>query len=193
MLIAGYVPGSDGACCTFATLAYTCAARSLPENKGRNIPCPHHNVAVIVRNAFARNLVDHGGCPSDMSSLTPRVNYGFALIPEADEYILANCSVPTVLLAGPRLQDLAIDHDSLARCDIVISDGRVKDICVPKKKTFQCPVVDVEGGCVFPTFVDLHTHIGAHGRDLFRIAMDRHMAMHDRSCGLTLVSYMCNA
>eukprot|EP00892_Ulva_mutabilis_P005215 jgi/Ulvmu1/3065/UM015_0105.1 len=42
---------------------------------------------------------------------------------------------------------------------MLVSDGCIKDICVPNKLTRECPVVDLEGGCVFPTFVDLHTHI----------------------------------
>lgn len=95
-----------------------------------------------------------------MSNLNPRVSYGFALLPETDQYILANCSVPAVLLSHPRLQDLPTDSDSLARCDIVVSDGKISEVCAPGKVDPQCPVVDLEGGCVFPTFVDLHTHIG---------------------------------
>lgn len=102
-----------------------------------------------------------------MSNLNPQVNYGFALVPEADQYILANCSVPTVLLSHPRIQDLPTDNDSLARCDIVVANGSITEVYAPGKVDQQCPVVDVEGGCVFPTFVDLHTHIGASMRVLY--------------------------
>lgn len=111
----------------------------------------------VTQSVFA----EHGASPCTMSNLNPHVNYGFALVPDADQYILANCSVPTVLLSHPRIHDLVTDSDSLARCDIVISDGTITDICVPGKVDLHVPVVDLEGGCVFPTFVDLHTHIGA--------------------------------
>lgn len=134
------------------------------------LKCKYVRVTQLVAYAFTCVFRKYGENSRNMSSLNPRVSHGFALVPEADEYMLANCSVPTVLLSHPRIQDLPTDSDSLARCDIVVADGSIKEVYAPGKVDLQCPVVDVEGGCVFPTFVDLHTHIGASMRVLYVVA-----------------------
>lgn len=89
----------------------------------------------------------------------PRVLQGFADVPAEAEYALLNCSVPSGCLHNVDLSTLTVDHDDLVRCDIRVKEGRVVDVASCRQ--WACSTIDLEGGCVWPTFVDLHTHIGA--------------------------------
>jgi hypothetical protein len=91
--------------------------------------------------------------------IVPREVFDFADIPDCNSYVLANCSVP---LACMRDAPFEKDSDDLVRCNIHIS-GDVIHRITDALPCLGLDVVDLEGGCVFPTFVDLHTHIGALG------------------------------
>ena len=59
-------------------------------------------------------------------------------------------------------QPRAAVMQQLVLCNIHVEHGRVAHIKAPDADTLVgCQAVDLEGGCVTSTFVDLHTHIGA--------------------------------
>lgn len=92
------------------------------------------------------------------AGVIPRVLKGFAEVPADNTYVLLNCSVPSACLHNVDLSTLVVDHDGLVSCDIRVKDGLIVDVC--SSRQWACSSVDLEGGCVWPTFVDLHTHIG---------------------------------
>jgi cytosine deaminase len=83
------------------------------------------------------------------------VTNGFAVIPDAERFVLANATLPSALIEnspGPP------DGDDLTRADIVIADGRVEAIS-PAGAMTELPRLNLDGGMVWPCFVDMHTHI----------------------------------
>ena len=80
---------------------------------------------------------------------------GFAAVPEAPRYRLANATLPATLVAA---RGLAGADDGLLGADIVIAEGRVERLEPPGAST-QLPRLDLEGGMVWPCFADMHTHI----------------------------------
>lgn len=81
---------------------------------------------------------------------------GFAVLPaDAPRYVLANATVPGVFL-----DDLPQppDSDGLVSADIVVSEGVVERVAPAGSET-AFPGIDLDGGMVWPTFVDMHTHI----------------------------------
>ena len=87
--------------------------------------------------------------------IVPRRVFGFVDLPEEDGYTLCNCSVPSACMQG--FYSDSKDNDDLVRCNIHISDGHIQQITETAPAEGQS--VDLEGGCVFPVFADLHTHI----------------------------------
>lgn len=89
----------------------------------------------------------------------------FVQIPSSSiSYWLLNANVPAACLALPERQVVdEPDLDDLCLVDLHIGQGKIKAICsagslgTPKN---GYPIVDLQGGLVFPTFADLHTHIG---------------------------------
>lgn len=83
---------------------------------------------------------------------------GFAAIPAAPRFRLTNAHAPLTLVAS---SGLAADREGLARIDITVEDGRVASV-VPAG-TFSLdadlPAFDLDGGMVWPRFVDCHTHL----------------------------------
>jgi cytosine deaminase len=80
---------------------------------------------------------------------------GFARIPKAPRTVLANATVPAVLLdAVPGKPD----SDGLILVDITIRDGAIERIDRPGRRT-TAPRVDLDRGMVWPCFVDMHTHL----------------------------------
>lgn len=82
------------------------------------------------------------------------MGFGFAALPAKTRYRLARATLPVSLVAGA---DLDGDRDGLARADIVIADGRIEAVTAPGATTLEA--VDLDGGMVFPCFVDSHTHL----------------------------------
>ena len=88
----------------------------------------------------------------------------FATIPDAGALRLRDARVPLCLIAGdgPALAD---DGDGLARVDLDLAHGRIAAIRAHDEGAEGGgggpggAVVDLDGGQVWPCFVDLHTHL----------------------------------
>ncbi len=80
---------------------------------------------------------------------------GFAELPEARRFVIANATVPGVLLEDMPGEP---DADGLVAADIVVGDGLVERVAPPGSET-DFPQIDLGRGMVWPTFVDMHTHI----------------------------------
>lgn len=96
----------------------------------------------------------------NMPSVVPRLPSGFTTLPDESTYVLANCSVPAACLNSSTEQHTD-DPDRLVACDILVSNGIIREIGSLSDRGDAHPTTDLEGGLCFPAFVDLHTHIGA--------------------------------
>lgn len=92
------------------------------------------------------------------SHVIPNEVFDFTNIPESGDYVLLNCSVPIEVLRSGSVPGPGNDDD-LVLCNIHIESGKISKI-TPSTQMQVYEGVDLEGGCVFPTFMDLHTHIG---------------------------------
>jgi cytosine/creatinine deaminase len=83
---------------------------------------------------------------------------GFAPVPAAPAYRLRNARAPLALL---RAGGLAGDAEGLTRIDMTVEDGIVASIVPAGTYTLDAdlPAVDLDGGLLFPRFVDIHTHL----------------------------------
>ena len=83
------------------------------------------------------------------------MSHGFAVLPQSPRYVLANATIPGIFL-----DDLPEppDPDGLVAADIVVSDGMVERVA-PAGSEAEFPRLDLDRGMVWPTFVDMHTHI----------------------------------
>ena len=80
---------------------------------------------------------------------------GFAAIPDAVPYIIANATIPGVLLDHSVAEP---DAEGLCTADLGIADGRIA-VIAPAGALTEGPRIDLDGGMVWPAFVDMHTHI----------------------------------
>jgi len=80
---------------------------------------------------------------------------GFAKVPREKRFVLANATVPAVVLDG---YQGTVDIDGLTVADITVADGKIERIDAPGRRT-RAPKLDLDGGMVWPGFVDMHTHI----------------------------------
>jgi len=86
---------------------------------------------------------------------------GFAKVPRAPRYVLANATVPAVLLDKPPGKPGVLgkpDGDGLVTVDITVKDGTIERIDKPGRRT-TTPKLDLDRGMVWPCFVDMHTHL----------------------------------
>jgi len=83
------------------------------------------------------------------------VTTGFARIPGAGQYALRNATLPAVLADGLPGEP---DFDGLVAADIMIAEGRIERLSPPGSET-GLPGLDLARGMVWPTLVDMHTHI----------------------------------
>ncbi len=81
---------------------------------------------------------------------------GFARIPDAPRFILADATVPGVLLDAPGIEP---DGDGLARVDIAVDAGRVVGVAPAGTFGGDAPRLDLHRGMAWPAFVDMHTHL----------------------------------
>mmetsp|Transcript_11593 Transcript_11593/g.27538 ORF Transcript_11593/g.27538 Transcript_11593/m.27538 type:complete len:169 (-) Transcript_11593:81-587(-) len=90
----------------------------------------------------------------------PRKAWAFA-VPEEGRYLLLNATVPVALVCGLCGPAPVMDSHGLARLDFLVEGGAIT--WAGAAGSFPGgeppPVVDLSGGMVLPTFVDLHTHI----------------------------------
>lgn len=90
------------------------------------------------------------------------------MIPNSTHYWLRNAHVPQALLVRSqqgRSKDWATvaegaTRDGLLQVDIEIADGAIASLATAGTlTTYHHPSIDLQGGMVFPCFVDLHTHL----------------------------------
>ncbi len=80
---------------------------------------------------------------------------GFAKVPRETRFVLANATLPAVLVDGYAGKP---DSDGLTGADITIKNGTIERIDPPGRRT-RLPKLDLDRGMVWPCFVDMHTHI----------------------------------
>lgn len=83
------------------------------------------------------------------------------MIPKTNHYWLRNAHVPASLIAQSRDRSSSVAvRDELLLVDIEIVDGAIANITTAGTSTpSDHPAVDLQGGMVFPCFVDMHTHL----------------------------------
>lgn len=80
---------------------------------------------------------------------------GFARVPKDGQFVLANATLPTALLAEPVGEANA---DGTVIADVTVNGGLIENIAAPGDRT-GLPHLDLDRGMVWPCFVDMHTHI----------------------------------
>ncbi|HVY21341.1 MAG TPA: cytosine deaminase [Bauldia sp.] len=80
---------------------------------------------------------------------------GFAAIPRGGSYVLSNARLPATLVDGFAAK---ADADGLVRASITIADRKVARIDAPGRRS-TLPKFDMDGGMVWPCFIDMHTHL----------------------------------
>jgi cytosine deaminase len=83
------------------------------------------------------------------------MTYPFMSPPNAARFVLSNATVPAVTLdgfSGPIV-------DGLAKVDVVVSDGLVQGVLPAGAAPAELAKTDMKDGMVWPTFVDMHTHL----------------------------------
>jgi cytosine deaminase len=83
---------------------------------------------------------------------------GFAAVPDGDTFWLRRAGVSRALLADPVAGAVA-DPEGLVRVDLQIAGGRVAAIAAAGSAPAGVPAVDLDGGQVWPAFVDMHAHL----------------------------------
>lgn len=80
---------------------------------------------------------------------------GFATVPDAPRYVIANATIPGVLLDDPAAEP---DAEGLCVADIGIAEGCIA-VIAPAGALTEGPRLDLDRGMAWPAFVDMHTHI----------------------------------
>ncbi|NTF45860.1 cytosine deaminase [Rhizobium rhizogenes] len=83
------------------------------------------------------------------------MSHAFMSPPNAARFVLSNATVPAVTLFGFR----GAASEGLVKADIIVADGLIKDILPPGAAPAEFARVDMREGMVWPTFVDMHTHL----------------------------------
>jgi hypothetical protein len=122
------------------------------------------------------------------SAIIPQESLQFIRLPDEECYVLLNCSVPQACLRNvPWHSQSSANADALVRCNIHIGCGTIQKI-TQVSNTGQAACLDLEDACVFPTFVDIHTHIGMC---LSAFAHMRSILMSDRQRDKHLTQVFC--
>ncbi len=82
----------------------------------------------------------------------------FATPPPSDTYWLRDARVPKCLLDRPPA-GADIDDDALVRVDIAIAAGAIRAVERVGTAPADAEHLDLDGGQVWPAFVDVHTHL----------------------------------
>lgn len=80
-------------------------------------------------------------------------------LPTTSRYLLQRARVPRSLLPDESLQDCAIDAEESALVDIVVADARITHIVAAGGSASFQPSLDLGGRHVWPTLIDVHTHL----------------------------------
>jgi cytosine deaminase len=78
-----------------------------------------------------------------------------ANLPAAKRFVLANATLPEICVDGIE----APACEGLISADIIVADGKVEAILKPGSAPSGLPSTDLRNGMVWPTFVDMHTHL----------------------------------
>ncbi len=78
-----------------------------------------------------------------------------ATLPAAKRFVLANATLPEICVDGVE----APACEGLISADIIVADGKVEAILKPGEAPAGLPSTDLRNGMVWPTFVDMHTHL----------------------------------
>lgn len=78
-----------------------------------------------------------------------------ANLPAAKRFVLANATLPEICVDGVE----APSCEGLISADIIVADGKVEAILKPGEAPGGLPSTDLRNGMVWPTFVDMHTHL----------------------------------
>lgn len=81
---------------------------------------------------------------------------GFARLPPTERWVIVDARVPACLL--DQASGFAVDEDGLASATIIVDGDRIEAVAPPDDVS-GIDFVDMKGGLVFPTFVELHTHL----------------------------------
>jgi dihydroorotase len=93
-----------------------------------------------------------------------------------------------LLIKGGRLVDPAAGIDRVM--DILVENGKVKEVAAAIKKAVNCPTLDAKGLAVAPGFIDMHVHLREPGQENKEsIASGARAAVHG---GFTSVACMAN-
>lgn len=87
----------------------------------------------------------------------PSTRFADIAWPEARRYWLTNARVPSGLLADARAFT-AKDAEDLVRADLLVEDGKFARI-EPAGDTRDGTTIDLDGRQVWPTLIDIHTHL----------------------------------
>ena len=78
---------------------------------------------------------------------------------DAPRYWLANARVPVCLLANPTISADS-DDEGVARVDVLVEGGRIARIAPTQDARYdRIARVDLGGRQVWPTLIDVHTHL----------------------------------
>jgi cytosine deaminase len=81
-------------------------------------------------------------------------------MPDAPRYWLRRARVLPAFLSDPLLPASAADGDGALLTDILVADGKIETIeLAGTSLPSQAPAIDLMGRHVWPTLVDMHTHI----------------------------------
>lgn len=120
--------------------------------------------------AFAEGL--GGGLRSWPASRPVAMQHRVVTLPDTSgAYCLRRARVPVCCLSGVDCQGWDVCVDGLALVDLTVREGRIQGIAASGSAVMNghaqeqdrslLPELDLAGKMVLPTFVDLHTHIGA--------------------------------
>jgi cytosine deaminase len=80
--------------------------------------------------------------------------------PNARRYWLVNARVPACLLGEGALLSVPLDAEGVAKADVLIDDGKLARVeAVIGKRDDGVASTDIDGRQVWPTLIDIHTHL----------------------------------
>jgi cytosine/creatinine deaminase len=79
----------------------------------------------------------------------------FVSLPDKPRFALKNATLPAITVDGIS----SPSFEGLVEADLIIADGKIEAILPPGTAAKDLPFADMDQGMVFPTFVDMHTHL----------------------------------
>jgi cytosine deaminase len=79
----------------------------------------------------------------------------FVTLPSASRFVLKQATLPAICVDGIERPH----REGLFSADLVIADGRIEAILPVGTAPADLPAADLREGMVWPTFVDMHTHL----------------------------------